>query len=112
MEVENIVHKTMIQEDALIIDAPSSTAEYHRWPDSGLEEQPLLSETENPDSWKEKLHFMVSRFQDRAIKLKNWSRQLKWKKILEIFSLSCIILIVWIVFIIPAIFSLLLHPYL
>ena len=108
MDVEKNVHGIPEdnKKDMLVIVAPSSTAEYHRWPYSRLREQSIPSETEISDSWKEQLHFMASIFQDRAIKLKNWLRQLKWKKILEIFSLSCVILVVWMVFAIPTIFYL------
>lgn len=107
MEVEKNVHgKPGDDKDVLVIDAPSSTAEYHRWSYFRLREQaePVSSEMEYSDSWKEKNHLMASIFGDRAIKLKNWLQQLKWKKVLEIFSLSCTILVVWTVFALPTIF--------
>ena len=105
MEVENNAHE-MLEDNktsVLVIDAPSSTAEYHRWPTSGLgsgEHMPSEA-AKKPNSWKE--FFTLSRFQDRAKEVKAWLQQLKWKKILEVISLTCVILIVWIVFTIPAI---------
>ena len=96
MEVEKEDDK-----DVLVIDAASSTAGYHRWPYSRLRsrEHPMLSEMEFSGSWTEKLHVM-------AEKLKKWLLQRKWKKILEIFSLSCIVLMIWLVYAIPTSFYL------
>ena len=80
--------------NVVVIDAPSLTADNHHSLDSGSEEHP---EIEKLDTWKEI-------FQDKAIQFKSsWLQKQKWKKLLEIFSLSCVILIICIVFIIPTI---------
>ena len=103
METENNI-------GLVIIEAPSSTAadDYH-WPDSEVGEQ-LFVPYENMDrfdSWKERIHLMMSRFQDRATKLifKGHLQQLKQKKklfnSLEVILLSCLILIIWIIFTTP-----------
>ena len=88
--------------NVLTIDAPLSTVEYHQWPKSGPEGKPVKhSEIEN---WKEGLHSMICRFQVRATEFKNnWLWQLKWKKILEVISLTCTIITVWVMFMIPSI---------
>ena len=96
IEIENNVCR--MSEDSEIsvvaIDAPSSTADNHHSRDSGSGDHP---EIEKPDTWKVNFH-------NRAIQFKsNWLQKQKWKKLLEVFSLSCVILIVCMVFIIPTI---------
>ena len=83
------------ESSVLTINAPSLTAEYrHQRPKSGPEEKPEHSEMENSNTRKEELHSMICR---------SWLWQLKWKKILEVISLSCIIITIWVVFMIPSI---------
>lgn len=88
----------------LVIDASSSTADDHHWPNSELGEHSTPSEIHKSESWKEKIHFSASRFQDRASEFKaSLLQKKKWKKFLEILSLSCTILVVWTVYTIPTI---------
>ena len=99
MELENNVCGMLEDSETSVvaIDAPSSTADNHHsttGPNSGLGENP---EIEKLDTWKEN-------FLDRAIQFKSsWLQKQKWKKLLEFFSLSSVILVVCIVFIIPTI---------
>ena len=113
IDLANCMHSVKMETesniDLVIIEAPSSTAadDYH-WPDSEVGEQ-LSVPYENMDrfdSWKERIHSMMSRFQDRATKFifKGHLQQLKQNKklfSLEVILLSCLILIIWIIFTTP-----------
>ena len=94
------------ESSVVVVEAPS-TADYHHWPNSGLGEQPSLPyEIDKSDSWKERIHFMMSRLRDRATGFKA-CLLLKQKKrllsCLEVILLSSVILITWIIFTTPTI---------
>ena len=58
------------------------------------------------DSWKERMYFIMSRLQDRAMKFKGHLQQLKQKKklrSLEVILLSSVILVIWMIFTAPTI---------
>ena len=98
------------ESSVVVIEAPS-TAEYHHCdsPNSGLGEQLSVHvpyEMDESDSWKDRLHLMTSRLQDRATGFKA-CLQLKQKKkllsCLEVILLSSVILIIWMIFTTPTI---------
>ena len=58
--------KMETESSVVVIEAPS-TADDHHCPNSGLREQLSAPyEMDRPDSWKERIHFVMSRLQDRA----------------------------------------------
>ena len=87
----------------VIIDAPSSTADYHHQPNSGIGEHTVPSETEKSDCQKLTLDFMTSKPQDRV--KATWMQVLekKWKKALEVFLLGCVTLVIGVLFSVPTI---------
>ena len=87
----------------VIIDAPSSTADNHHLPNSGLGERTVSSETEKSDCQKSALDSMTSKPQDRV--KATWMQVLekKWKKALEVFLLGCVTLVIGVLFTVPTI---------
>ena len=84
-------------------DAPSSTADYHHQPNSGIGERTVSSEIEKSDCQKMALDSMTSKPQDRVNA--TWMQVLekKWKKMLEVFLLGCVTLVIGVVFSVPTI---------
>ena len=87
----------------VLIDAPSSTADYHHQPNSGIGEHTVPSEIEKSDCQKTALDLMTSKPQDRV--KATWMQVLekKWKKALEVFLLGCVTLVIGVVFTVPSI---------
>ena len=102
---ESSVHGILEDDErrVVIIDAPSSTADYHHQPNSGIGEHTVPSETEKSDCQKSALDSMTSKPQDRV--KATWMQVLekKWKKALEVFLLGCVTLVIGIVFSVPTI---------
>ena len=87
----------------VIIDTPSSTADNHHLPNSGIGEHTVPSETEKSDCQKSTLDSMTSKPQDRV--KATWMQVLekKWKKALEVFLLGCVTLVIGVLFSVPTI---------
>ena len=87
----------------VIIDAPSSTADYHHLPNSGIGGHTVPSETEKSDCQKTALDLMTSKPQERV--KATWMQVLekKWKKVLEVLFLGSVTLVICVVFCIPTI---------
>ena len=102
---ENSVHGILEDDETsvVIIDAPSSTADYHHQPNSGIGEHTVPSEAEKSDCQKTALDSMTSKPQDRV--KATWMQVLekKWKKALEVFLLGCVTVMIGVLFTVPTI---------
>ena len=102
--------KMETESSVVVIEAPS-TIDDHHWPNSGFGGQLSAPyEMDRSDSWKERIHFVMSKLQDRlrttgfkaCLQLKQ-KKKLLTNSCLEVILLSSVTIIIWIIFTTPTI---------